>query len=107
MPCDKFRINEYGKVIVTREDGKKAEKELDVLRFPDGKKYIVDKDYLRRLEEFTPETLQNAPIYLWIGANHDENYGVTGDIHDAGGRDTLESFIERIKSVKDIKKFLN
>ena len=97
MPCDKFKINSSGKVIIEKDEktnGITEKIELDILKLPGGKKYIVDKEYLRGLTEYSPETLKNTPIYVWVGANKEETQGITAEIDEIG---RLEEFIEEYK----------
>lgn len=78
---DKFWINESsGKVTIKKVNGETLEG-LDVLKLS-GKTYFADKELLRELKSYSPENLENIPIYSLVGRDFDDkNRGITVEIH--------------------------
>ena len=93
MACARFYINDSGKAVI------EGVPELDILSFSNGKRYLVDKAYLAKLSEYSSRTLENTPIYLWIGANKEETQGITAEVRKLGKLNELEKFIENIKEI--------
>jgi hypothetical protein len=98
---DKFEISTSGKVNIDRIDGRK-EKELDIIELS-NKRYFVDKEYLRKLNEYSLKTLKDTPIYSLVGTNmNEENKGITIEIRELQKLNRLEEFIKDITENKEV-----
>lgn len=103
---DRFEIDNHGKVIIYKIN-KMEVKKLDVIRLP-KRTYFVDKEYLAGLNEYTPETLKDTPIYSLVGTDQgsNEKKGITIEIRELKKLNRLEEFIQEINSVENINAFM-
>lgn len=83
---DRFVVTSLGRVIIN------GKKELDIIEFPNGRKYfldkkvIINKEILTTLKSYTQEDLKKEdfiyPIYSQVGHEEDEKRGITARITD-------------------------
>jgi hypothetical protein len=95
---DKFVINESGKVTIHDNIN------LDILKFPNGRKYFLDKEILMdgeiltKLKKYTQEDLKKKdfkyPIYSQVGHVAGDKSGITIRITDPK---TLNEVIKEIE----------
>ena len=85
MPCDRFVINNNGKAIVENVedigDLKLSNKNLSILKLSDGN-YLLNKESITKLRDYTKQDLEENPIYLVVGRNEERNKGIASRITD-------------------------
>lgn len=105
---DKFEINNYGKVIITKINGERLKRRLDIIKLGELR-YFVDKEYLKGLNEFSQETLMDTPIYSLVGTDLGSKgrRGITIELREGKRPEGLDIFIKEINSTKNIQNFLS
>lgn len=101
---DKFEIDTLGKVTIKKVGGEKLEN-LDVLTLS-KRTYFVNKEYLKKLTEYSTETLENIQIYSLVGTDQgsNEKRGITIDIRETKKLNRLEEFITELNQLKEVDK---
>ena len=103
MPCDNFTINNNGKAIVENVedvgDLKLSNKNLSILKLSDGN-YLLNKESIAKLRDYTKQDLEENPIYLVVGQTMERDKGIASRISD------LEK-LNGINKNKASKKILN
>lgn len=103
MPCERFAIDDSGKAIITKDDtGREVieKKQLDILTLPNEKfglrdeEYLLNMEFFRTLERYTPEDLQKNPIYGVVGWSAKKEMGLAAKITMP---EELNKTIKRIK----------
>jgi len=99
MPCDKFTINNNGKAIVENVedmgDLKLSNKNLIILKLSDGN-YLLNKESIEKLRDYTEQDLEENPIYLVVGQTRERDKGIASRISD----------LEKLNGiVKEVKKY--
>ena len=85
MPCDNFTINNAGKAIVENiedvGDLKLSNKNLSILELSDGN-YLLDKESIIKLKDYTKQDLEENPIYLVVGQTTERDQGIASRVSD-------------------------
>lgn len=99
MPCDNFTINNNKKAIVENVedvgDLKLSNKNLSILKLSDGN-YLLNKESISSLNNYTKQNLEENPVYLLVGRNKEGSFGLASRITD----------LEKLNGiVKEVKKY--
>jgi len=101
---DKFEIDNLGKVTINKINGTKLEN-LDILTLS-KRTYFVNKEYLKKLTEYSTETLENIQIYSLVGTDQgsNEKRGITIEIRELKKLNRLEEFVTELNQLKEVDK---
>ncbi|MCK5624345.1 hypothetical protein KAI04_00705 [Candidatus Pacearchaeota archaeon] len=98
MPCDNFEINESGKITMNNVNDlgnlTLSNENLSISELL-GEKYILNKESIISLENYTEQNLEKNPIYFLVGENKKAKYGLASRITDL---DKLNEIVREFKN---------